>query len=190
MSESAAEEVNLSDYEDRLGRGNKLARGLWCLIWALLFRPTPPQLHAWRTFLLRLFGASLGRGVHVYPSCTIWAPWNLEMGEKSCLGRGVRCYNVDRVQIGANVVVSQYSHLCTATHDVEDPAMRLVTAPIRIESQAWVCADVFVAPGLTIGQGAVVGARSSVFRDLPPWTVCTGSPARPGRERKLRTAGE
>jgi len=105
------------------------------------------------------------------------------MGDHSCLSHYVDCYCVDRVRIGAHATVSQYSYLCTATHDESDPHMRLLTAPITIEDQAWVCADVFVGPGVTIGQGAVVGARSSVFRDLPAWKVCYGTPAHDVRDR-------
>ena len=139
--------------------------------------------------LLRVFGARLERGVHVYPSTRIWAPWNLRMAEFSCLAHSVDCYNVAPVAVGAHATVSQYSHLCTATHDAEAPAMPLRTAPITIGSQAWVCADVFVGPGVTVGDGCVVGARSSVFRDLPSWMICHGSPARPIRERRMKTAG-
>ncbi|MCK4373896.1 MAG: putative colanic acid biosynthesis acetyltransferase [Candidatus Brocadiae bacterium] len=141
--------------------------------------------HCWRRFLLRLFGARIDRGARIHPSCRIWAPWNLEMGEYSCLSHYVDCYCVDNVRIGAHATVSQYCFLCTATHDESDPHMRLTTAPITIEDQAWVCADVFVGPGVTIGQGAVVGARSSVFDDLPPWKVCYGTPARPMRDRTM-----
>ena len=166
---------------------NKLARVLWGVVYLLLFRPSPKILHGWRRLLLRLFGAKIGKGAHVYPSCRIWAPWNLEMGDHSCLSHHVDCYNVARVQIGAHATVSQYSYLCTATHDESDPHMRLLTAPITIGDQAWVCADVFIGPGVSVGEGGVVGARSSVFRDLPAWKVSHGTPAKPVRHRVLRT---
>ena len=129
-------------------------------------------------FLLRLFGAKIAPHAHPHPSAKIWAPWNLEMGEYSCLSHEVDCYCVDRIKIGPHATVSQYSYLCTATHDIEHPHMPLVTAPIEIGAGAWVTADVFVGPGVTIGEGAVIGARSSVFRDVPPWTVAAGNPAR------------
>ena len=128
--------------------------------------------------------AKIAKSVHTYSSCRIWAPWNLEMGDHSCLSHYVDCYCVDKVKIGAHATVSQYSYLCTATHDESDPHMRLLTRPIVVGDQAWVCADVFVGPGVTIGQGTVVGARSSVFGDLPAWKICYGSPARPHRERR------
>lgn len=175
--------VDVSHCPSEHGLLNKLARVAWGVVYTLLFRPSPRVFHGWRRLLLRLFGARIGRGAHAHASCRIWAPWNLEMGDHSCLSHYVDCYCVDRVRIGAHATVSQYSYLCTATHDESDPHMRLLTAPITIEDQAWVCADVFVGPGVTIGQGAVVGARSSVFRDLPAWKVCYGTPAHDVRDR-------
>lgn len=136
--------------------------------------------------MLRLFGASIGDGAHPYSSAQIWAPWNLTMAENSCLSHGVICYNVAPIYLGKNVTVSQYSHLCTATHDYTQPHMPLMVAPIRIEDNAWVTADVFVAPGVTIGEGAVINSRSSVFSDIEPWTVARGTPAKSYKKRILK----
>lgn len=164
---------------------NRIGRALWHSVWLLLFCSTPRPLHAWRCLLLRAFGAKLGEAVHPYPSARIWAPWNLEMGDHSCLSEDVDCYCVDRIRIGAHATVSQYSFLCTASHDYKDPAMPLVTAPITIGERAWIAADVFVAPGVTIGDGAVVAARSSVFSDIDSWTVAAGNPAKSVKKREL-----
>ena len=168
-----------------LSVGNKVARSVWNIVWRLLYRPTPRLFHPWRCLLLRLFGARLGNYVHPYPSARVWAPWNLEMGDHSCLSEQVDCYCVDKSQIGARPTVSQYSFLCTASHDYTDPAMPLVTAPITIGSSAWGTADVFVAPGVTIGEGVVVTARSSVFSDIEPWVVASGNPAKPVKKRVI-----
>lgn len=108
------------------------------------------------------------------------------MGKYSCLGNDVDCYSVDRIKIGAYAVVSQYSFLCTASHDYENPQMPLVTAPIAIEDDAWVCADFFVGPGVTIGQGVVVSARSSVYKNVDPWVIMGGNPAKFIKERKMK----
>lgn len=162
--------------ERRLSKGNKLARAAWNFVWLTLYRPSPVALHGWRRFLLRSFGATVGADAHPYPSSRVWAPWNLVMGEHSCLSHQVDCYCVDKVVLGPRVTVSQYSYLCTASHDYNRRDMPLVTAPIRIEADAWVTADVFVGPGVTIGEGAVVGARSTVLRDVAPWTVVAGNP--------------
>ncbi len=171
---------------NRLSLANRVGRSLWQVVWLLLFRPTPRILHPWRCFLLRIFGAKLGKAVHPYPSARIWAPWNLEMGDHACLSEEVDCYCVDKIRIGANSTVSQYSFLCAASHDYEQQSFPMVSAPITIGERVWIAADVFVAPGVTIGSGTVVTARSSVFSDLPEWIVAKGNPALPVKPRTLR----
>lgn len=151
---------------------------MWTLVWNLCFRPSPRPFHAWRRSLLRLFGATIEAGAHPYPSAKIWAPWNLTMREGSCLADHVECYSVDRIVLEPYATVSQYSFLCTASHNYTLPERPVITAPIRIGRRAWVAADAFVGPGVTIGEGAVVGARASVFRSVDPWTVVGGTPAR------------
>lgn len=164
---------------------NRALRAVWQCTYFVLFRPTPKVLHGWRAMLLRLFGARVGQGAHPYPSCKIWAPWNLVMGDHSCLGPYVDCYNVDRIELGEYVTVSQYAHLCGATHDYTKLTMPLVPEPIRIEARAWVAAGAFVGPGVTVEEGAVVGARACVVRDVPAWTVVAGNPARVIKRRVL-----
>lgn len=139
---------------------------------------------------MRAFGAKVMNHAHPYPSAKIWAPWNLTMMTGSCLSHGVVCYNVAPIYLGSNSTVSQYSHLCTATHDYTDPSMPLMTAPITIGDHAWVTADVFVGPGVTIGEGAVINARSSVFSDIEPWTVAKGYPAKSYKKRILKGVHE
>jgi len=177
-------------HPNRLSPGNRIARTIWHIVWLVLFRPTPRVLHPWRCFLLRLFGAKVGKAVHPYPSARVWAPWNLEMGDDSCLSEEVDCYCVDKIRIGANTTVSQYSFLCSASHDyssLDMPHMPLVSAPITIGSRVWIAADVFVGPGVRIGDGTVVTARSSVFGDLPEGVVARGNPAVPVRPRQPKT---
>lgn len=165
---------------------NKIIRFFWSTVWLLLYRPSPILFHRWRRWLLMLFGAKLHPTVHLYPSSVIWAPWNLVMRQNSCLSHNVICYNVAQIKIGSNVTVSQFSHLCTATHDYTELSMSLLIAPIIIEDYAWITADVFVGPGVTIGEGAVINARSSVFSDIAPWTVAKGNPACSYKGRILR----
>ena len=114
----------------------------------------------------------------VYAGAKIWAPWNLIMGKNSCLSSDVDCYNVDIVLIGSNVVVSQKAYLCTASHEITHVTYPLIVSPIIIKDQAWIAADAFVGMGVTIGEGAVVGARSVVTKNVEPWTVVGGNPAR------------
>lgn len=171
-----------------LGSRNLAGRAAWGVVQALLFRPSPRVFHRWRNGLLRMFGADVHATARVYPRARIWAPWNLEMHECACIADDVDVYSADRITIGAFATVSQYGYLCAASHDFEDVHHPLTTAPIVIGRRCWLAADVFVAPGVTIGEGTVVGARSGVFDDLPPWSVATGTPAKAVRPRKIGPA--
>lgn len=166
---------------------NKVGRVLWAVVWGLLFRPSPRVFYGWRRLLLRLFGARIGRQARISPAVRVWAPWNLTVGDEASISHQVDCYCVARITIGQHATVSQYAFLCTASHDVQDPHMRLTHAPIEIGDQAWVCAGAFVAPGVQVGTGAVVGARAVVTRAVEPWMIVAGNPARMVRPRVLRT---
>lgn len=179
-------QVDVACFENPYSAANKVGRVLWHLVWLLFFRPSPRIFFGWRRFLLRCFGARIGAGVHVYPTAKVWAPWNLEMGDHSCLADDVDCYCADRITIGAHAAVSQYAYLCAAGHDICDPHMKLVTAPIRIGAGAWVCAGAYVGPGVCIGDGAVVAARAVVVKDVEPWMVVGGNPAKFIKKRELR----
>jgi putative colanic acid biosynthesis acetyltransferase WcaF len=180
--------VDVSAYQSSFSFRHRLARLIWSMVWLLLFRPSPWFCYGWRRLLLRVFGAKIGKRAIVHSSARIWAPWNLEMEEYSCLSSSVDCYCVAKVLIGAHATVSQYSFLCTASHDISDPNMKLTTSLITIGAGAWVCADVFVGPGVTIGEGAIAGARASVFKDVAPWTVVGGNPAKVIGKRELTCA--
>lgn len=164
---------------------NRLGRLTWGVVDVLFFRYSPKPLHAWRAWLLRCFGAKVGRGVHVYPKAVIWAPWNLELADECGIASGTTLYSQGKISIGYRAVISQGTNLCTGTHDYTKPGFPLVTKPIRVGDHAWVAAESFVHPGVTIGDGCVVGARSVVTRDLPPWMVCSGHPCVPIKERIL-----
>jgi putative colanic acid biosynthesis acetyltransferase WcaF len=163
---------------------NRLFRALWSLAWLLLAAWTPPPLHAWRRLLLRLFGARIGRGARIYASARIWYPPHLSVGENAVLGPRTNCYCQAPVAIDAHAIVSQDAELVTGTHDIDCPHFQLVARPIRIGRHAWVAAGAFVGPGVTLGEGAVLGARAVAFRDLAPWTVYAGNPARVLRRRR------
>lgn len=169
---------------------NRGLRVLWGVVQATLFRWSPRPMHKWRAFLLRLFGADVSMKARVYPKAIIWGPWNLIMEDYATIANDVDCYCVKPIRIGRQSTVSQYSYLCGATHDHEHPKLPLIPKEITIGSDVWIAADVFVGPGVTIGDGVVVGARSSVFGDLPEWTVCFGSPAKPRGPRKMGDAAD
>ncbi len=168
---------------------NRLARAVWICTWTLLAAWTPPPLHGWRRAILRLFGARIGRGARVYASVRIWYPPRLRMGDFAVLGPRVICYNQDRIEIGARAIVSQGAHLCTGSHDLGDPNFQLVTRPIVIGEDAWIAAEAFIGPGVTVGRGAVLGARGVTFRALQPGRVYAGNPARDIRARAAESAG-
>lgn len=178
--------IDLSKYENKLGRKHQVVRMLWTIAWALGASWLPRSLGSgWKRCLLRSFGAKIAGTAHVYSSAKVYYPANLTMMEHSCLASDVDCYNVAPIIIGANSTVSQGAYLCTASHDITDPLNPLITAPIIIEDQAWIGARAFVGMEVTIGQGAVVGATASVYKDVAPWTVVGGNPAKFIKERVI-----
>lgn len=151
---------------------------MWWIVQQLLFAPSPQALYGWRRFLLRLFGARIGKGVIIRPSVRVTYPWKLTIGDHAWVGDNVELYTLDAITIGENAVVSQGSYLCTGTHDYTRPSFDMVIAPVTIEPEAWVASQVFVMPGVTVRRGAVVAVRSLVTRDVPPMAVAMGQPAR------------
>lgn len=168
-------------------RRDILLRWLWALVQATLFRWSPRPCHRWRAWLLRLFGADITAPgqVVVFPTARITFPWNLRLEPRSMIGRRVTIYNLGPVTLRFGANISQNCHLCAGTHDFTRWSMPLVTAPIVIGENAWLAADVFVGPGVTVGELCVVGARSVVVRDLPPRKICVGHPCRPIKDRPM-----
>ncbi len=167
---------------------NRLMRFAWGIIYALLFRPSPRPAHAWRSFLLRCFGARMGWACHIYPKAIIWAPWNLFCGETVAIADGAIVYNPRPIILGSHATISQEAYLCGATHDYEDPAFPLVSYEISIGSYAWICARATVQPGIAVGEGAVLALASVATRNLDPWTVYAGVPARAVKKRLTKGA--
>jgi putative colanic acid biosynthesis acetyltransferase WcaF len=150
---------------------------IWQIVQATLFACSPQPFYGWRRFLLRCFGARIGRGVLVRPSARITYPWKVIIGDRSWIGDHAELYSLGDIKIGADSVVSQRSYLCAATHDHRRPDFAMIARPIVIGDQVWIATDVFVAPGVTIADGAVVGARSSVFKNIGAGEIAFGSPA-------------
>ena len=165
--------------------GSKVFRQLWNLVYLVLFRPSPRIFHGWRCFLLRCFGARVGRSVRIFPSVKIWAPWNLELGDWCSLGDEVDCYCVQNISIGRFATVSQRSTLCGATHDMTQLHLPLISGAITIGEHAWLCAETFVMPSVSIGEGSVIGVRSTVFKNIPPWQVAVGTPCKVLKKRRV-----
>jgi putative colanic acid biosynthesis acetyltransferase WcaF len=166
---------------------NRLTRAVWMMAWLVLCRFTPPPLHAWRRLVLRVFGARIASGARVHASVSVWLPANLELGENALIGPGVRIYNQGLIVIGARTVISQRAHICASTHDLRDPLFQLVLRPVTIGEQCWVAAEALVGPGVTMHDGAVLGARGALFEDAVPGGVYAGNPAAFVKDRQLRS---
>jgi putative colanic acid biosynthesis acetyltransferase WcaF len=161
---------------------------LWDIVQATLFRYSPRPLYGWRRFLLRSFGAEIGKKVLVRPSASVTYPWKVSIGDYSWIGDRTCLYSLGQIRIGHHVSIAHDVYLCTGLHDYECITFDQFTRPVTIEDECWIPNDVFVAPGVTIGEGCVVGARSTVLFNLPAGMICYGSPAKPARPR--RAAGE
>ena len=186
MNKNHIENQNLSLYttpKNFRGR-SKITVQLWWLVYAVLFKPSPQVLYGWRRFLLRCFGAKIGKNVIIRPSAQITYPWKISIGNYSWVGDNVVLYSLGEIEIGENSVVSQRSYLCTGSHDYKKKDFPIYAKKIVIEDQCWLATDVYVAPGVTIAERTVVGARSSVFKDLPAGKICMGSPAKVLKERE------
>ena len=164
---------------------NRLLRVLWGVTSFFLFKFSPVSMHQWRSFLLRLFGAKIGKDVHVYPGVKIWAPWNLDLGNQCGIASGVNLYSQGKITIGSRTVVSQGVYLCAGTHDYTKPGFPLITKPIIVGDNVWIAAEAFIHPGVIINAGCVIGARSVVTKDMPAWMVCAGNPCKPLKDRKF-----
>jgi putative colanic acid biosynthesis acetyltransferase WcaF len=178
----------LDQFQVPLGfRGrSKIYVQLWWLVQSTLFALSPQMLYGWRAWLLRMFGARIGKSTIIRPSVKITYPWKLTIGDHCHIGDEVNLYTLGEIEIGDCAVVSQRSYMCTGSHDYTKPTFDIFAKKILIEAEVWLATDVFVAPGVTIGQGAVVGARSSVFHDVPAGTISVGTPARVIGQRRMK----
>lgn len=162
---------------------NRIARLIWGFVYLFFFRYSPIPFHGWRALILRVFGAKVGKSVHVYPKVKIWAPWNLDLGDNCGVGNDAILYSMGKISIGFRATISQGVHLCAGTHDYTKSGFPTIPKPITIEDFVWIAAEAFIHPGVTIRNGSVIGARSVVTKDMPEWMVCAGHPCVPIKER-------
>jgi putative colanic acid biosynthesis acetyltransferase WcaF len=179
---------NISTYKtpENFRAKSKITVQLWWIVYAMLFRPSPQIMYGWRRFLLRLFGAKVGKKVILRPTTQITYPWKVSIGDYSWIGDDVVLYSLGTIVIGSNSVISQRSYICTGSHDYLSEGFDIYAQNITIGSKCWLATDVYVAPSVQIGDGTVVGARSSVFKDLPANKVCMGTPAKPTKDRIIK----
>lgn len=141
-------------------------------------------MFAWRAFLLRSFGAKLAPGCKFYPGSKVWAPWNLACDQYVAVADGAEIYNPAPVRFGSYAILSQNAYVCGATHDYDDPRFPLLAYAMDFGAYSWVCARASVAPGVCLGEGAVLGLGSVATRDLEPWGIYAGVPAVKVKVRK------
>jgi len=156
---------------------------LWWITQGIFFRLSPQFMYGWRRLLLRLYGANIGKHVLIRPTAKILYPWKLTIGDWSWIGDDVTLHNMANIIIGKNCVISQKSYLCTGSHDYTEPSFDIFAKPIEIKDEVWVATDVFIAPGITIGTGTIIGFRSTVNKNLPSQMICYGNPAKPVKKR-------
>lgn len=151
---------------------------LWQTVQQTLFAWSPQPAYGWRRWLLRLFGAEIGKGVLVRPTARITYPWKVKLGSYCWIGDHAEIYSLGSISVGENAVISQRTYICAATHDYEDITFPLVAKPVVIEREAWIATDCYIAPGVTIGAASIIGARSTVLQSVAPAGIYVGSPAR------------
>jgi putative colanic acid biosynthesis acetyltransferase WcaF len=178
---SPAEDPTLRPQSSRSSRAGRL---LWGVCWLLLYRPSPRPFHAWRSLLLRLFGAKLGAKCHFYPGSKVWAPWNLRCEDRVTLADGAEVYNPSLICFGSHAIASQGAYICGATHLYNHPAFPLVSYPMHIGPYAWICARAMVSPGVNVGEGAILGLGSVATKGLDSFGIYAGAPARKVKERE------
>ena len=186
---NAAEHISAESAADpylrpAFSRRDQVRRLIWNMCWALFYRMSPRPLHSWRSLLLRLFGATMGPNCHFYPRSKVWAPWNLICADQVTAADGAEIYNPAPITLGSHAILSQDAYVCAATHDYDDPAFPLIAYAMNIGAYAWVCARASVAPGVNLGEGAVLGLGSVATRNLEAWTVYAGAPAVKVKERR------
>lgn len=175
-------------YKDEISWKDRYLRISWSFV-RFCFCLFPPKfifkLYRW---VLLLFGAHVGRGSKIYPSAAIHSPWKLSVGNFTCIGPNSTVYNISQITIGDNVTISQGAFLCTGSHDITLISKPQISKPITIENHAWICADAFVGPGVTIGEGSVLSARSVAFKTIPSWQVYTGNPITFLKKRSIKSS--
>lgn len=178
--------MELNKYKE--SKEHRIKQIIWRIVNHTIFRVLIGGKLFWvRNAILKLFGAQIEWHCMIYPSCTIWAPWNLKVGKYTCIGPDTIIYNKDKIEIGGSSVISQQSYLCTASHDTTDPMMALITKPIKIGNRVWITSQCYIGPGVTVNDGAICAARSVVIKDVKEWTIVGGNPAKYIKERTLRT---
>lgn len=150
---------------------------LWWFVQGTLFACSPQFMYGWRRWLLRCFGCKVGSRAAVRSSAKIQYPWKVAIGRNAQIGDEVVLSSTGPIVIGDNVVISQRAFICAGTHDISTCRFQTLAVPITIDSEAWICAQAFIYPGVHVGRGAIVAAAAVLRDDIPPYQIFAGSPA-------------
>jgi len=164
----------------------KLARLIWLIFFSPIIYYLPAPLSKLKVLILRLWGAKIGKNVYLRKGTSILIPWKLTIGNHVAIGLNVTLYNLENIIILDQIVISQNAYLCTGSHDYENPNFSLIKKPIKINHYVWIASDAFIGPGVTIGTGSIVGAKSIIYKNTEDWCVYSGNPARIIKERIIR----
>ncbi|RYE18677.1 MAG: colanic acid biosynthesis acetyltransferase WcaF [Sphingobacteriaceae bacterium] len=165
---------------------SKLNVQIWWIVQSFFFSTSPQILYKWRVFLLRLFGAKIGKNVKIRSSVKVTYPWKVTIGDYSWVGDECVLYSLGEIVIGSNVAIAHKVYINTGGHVYDKSSFDIFSKPVVIEDECWITNDVYIAPGVTIGKGSIVGARSSVLKDLPGGKICVGTPAQPIKDRVMQ----
>lgn len=178
------QDLNIFEVPASFRGKSKFLIQLWWVVQETIFAWSPQILYQWRAFLLRLFGASIGKNVKIRASVRITYPWLISIGDYSWVGDDCVLYSLGKINIGRNVAIAHQVYINTGGHDYEKITFDIFSKPVHIEDECWITNDVYIAPGVTIGKGSIVSARSSVLKSLPSGKICVGTPAMPIRDRR------
>lgn len=177
--------TEIPKYIDNIPKSDKLYRLVWRIVSLFLFKPfSLPFCNGWRILLLKMFGAKIGKGSIVYSSVYIPAPWKLTIGKETAIGPEVKLH-IGKTIIGNKVTISQRTYLCSATHETNSINTPFVAGTIIIEDFVWVAAEAFIMTNITLHQGAIIGARSAVFKNVDEWSIVGGNPAKFIKKRTI-----
>ena len=177
-----------SPYQSPWSFSTRVMRVVFNAFWMVFCRLTPNPLNFWRLAVLRMFGAKITGKPYVAPSAKIWTPWNVTLEDHACVGPGAELYALGKIILRERCTVSQHAYICTGRHDLTKEALPLLVGTVEIGADAYLFAYAFISPGVTVGEGAVIGARSVVTKDMPAWTICVGNPCRPIKPREFPRA--
>lgn len=178
--------VDLSTYNNNWYKpGNPVKRFFWYFANVAFMKNGWFPYSGFKRFLLRLFGAKVGKGVVIKPCVNIKYPWKLSIGNYVWIGENVWIDNLDMVTIGNNCCLSQGAFMLCGNHDYKSSSFDLKVSPIVLEDGAWIGAKAIVCPGITVGTHAVLSVGSVATKNLEPYSINSGNPAMRTNQRVI-----